>query len=570
MKASPHDASIETSGMALRGRAAVAAVALTLWGGRAFAQEAQLSPDLVARVDAIFARFDAEDAPGCAVGVVKDGELVLARAYGMADLEQGIALTPASIFELASESKHFTAAAVLVAAREGALSLDDDLRKHVPEIPDYGHTITLRQLLHHTSGIRDYGTLGLLSGINGYPRTADEALALLAEQRELNYRPGEHYSYSNSGYFLLGVALERATGRSLREFADEQLLAPLGMKDTHFADDRYAILPGRAEGHVRLRRGGLGRVGAPGEVVGAAGIVSTVEDLALWERAFHEGTIGGGIVPDLLVRGELNDGSVLPYAAGLVVEDFDGMPAVSHGGEGGGFGSFLLRFPDVGLSVICLSNRSGNGVPGLAWRTAVAFLYGPYREETLRRQTRSEPPAYVELPDEKLRRWAGSYRDPRTRSMRTVSVFNGSLVVQSGGGRSLLKPLSETRFRTPEPGQTVVADFRDDGLRIEVEGQHPSTFRRIELVDPAEVSLDDYAGAYQNEELRITWTFETRDGGLYFAGIGAPPEPLQPTTRDEFEHSAELRFTFERDDSGRVSSMLVHTDRVWALRFALK
>lgn len=553
--------------------------------------DAGLDPEIRAaiepRIDAIFAPFDSDASPGCAVGVVKDGELVFAKAYGMADLEQGTRLTPDSMIHLASESKHFTAAAVLLAARQGELALDDPVREHVPELPDSASAITLRHLLHHTSGLRDYGVLWALTGeIRPADQTATATLDLLSRQRALNFPPGTDYAYSNSGYFLLGLALERATGLSLPDFAQRYLFGPLGMDSTRFVDDPTAILPGRAEGHVRREDGGFGRIPGDREVVGPRGVASSIRELARWERLFHGKSHAGalaGLSAELLTPGRLDDGRddgrELDYAAGLVLEDFDGLLTVSHGGDGDGSSSLLLRFPEVPLSVLCACNLSGAGVPGLAWRTAIRFLYGVYAEETAALQTPSEPPVVVEPPADELARWAGTYRDRRTHAVQTVSVAGGNLVLRvgansersTGGGGIPLRPLEGGRFLGPEQGPTIEAVFRRDGrrdeMRLAIQGQPPVVWRRIEPIDPEAAPLADYAGEYWSDELLVPWTLDVRNGELRFAGIGAPEEPLEPILPDELLFGTDVRISFERDQTGRVVALHVHTDRVWDLRF---
>ncbi len=527
-----------------------------------------LPAETAAKIDAILAPFDSADSPGCALAVVKDGNMVYARARGMADLEHGIPLSPGSVFHLASESKQFTAAAVLLAASLGALCLDDEVRTYVPELPDEDSAITLRHLLYHTSGVRDYGTLWLLAGDDfADSHTAGRTLNLLAGQRQLNFAPGERFCYSNSGYFLLGLALARATGQSLRAFAQERLFGPLGMTHTRFVDQRGELVAGRAEGHVRRPGGGYARAVSNSEVVGARGVVSTIADLARWEGVYHDQVLGAPLTEGLLAPGRLKNGDVLPYAAGLVLEDFNGLLAASHGGVGDGSSAFLLRFPELRLSVICLANCADTETASLAWRAAVACVYGPYRGQAAKLQTPAPPPQFIELADARLRAWAGAYRDPRTRAVWRVSAHGGGLVLDAGHGRSLLRALAPDRFQAPGPGQRMEADFGDGFMRVDIEGQPPSTLHRVDLVLPADVSLGECAGDYHSEEVGVTWTLEVRDGALHFGGPGVPAEPFEPTVRDEFALGAELRVSFTRDLSGRIVSMSAHTDRVWDLRF---
>ena len=536
--------------------------------GTAGGQPLGLAGETAEKLNAVLAPFDSNESPGCAIAVVKNGHVVYAKACGMADLEHGIRLSIDSVFHLASESKQFTAAAVLTAAHRGALSLDDDVRVYIPELPDYGSTITLRHLLHHTSGLRDYTTLWLLAGDDHADlHTTDRTLALLADQRQLNFIPGTAYCYSNSGYFLLGVALARATGQSLRAFANEQLFVPLNMKHTRFVDDRGELISRRAEGHARRVDGGFGRFTSNSEVVGARGVVSTLGDLARWEGVFHDRTLGAALTEGLLAPGRLNRGDALPYAAGLVIEDFDGLTTVSHGGVSDGYSAFLLRYPELRLSVICLANCAQTGTASAAWRAAVTCIFGPYRDQALPLLSPQPAPVFIDLSDVQLNAWAGAYRDPRTRAVWRVFAQEGSLALDTGLVRWPLRPLATDRFQSPGPGQRIQAAFGDGTIRVEIQGQPPSTLERVDMVSPADVPLADYAGAYHSDELNVTWSLEVRKGSLRFAGYGTPAAPFDPTLTDEFALGAELRVSFARDSTGRVVSMSAHTDRVWNLQF---
>ena len=252
------------------------------------AASAVTAQEPTSRVDAVFADLDRQHSPGCVVGVFHDGEVLHSKGYGTANLEHGIPLLPESVVGLASESKQFVAALVTKEVGVGRLSLDDDVRKYVPELPDYGKTITIRHLLHHTSGLRDYSTLWLMAGQqDSDAHTAELTLDLLVRQRELNFSPGTDYSYTNSGYFLLGIILERVSGMRLQELAAAKLFEPAGMGDTRFRDDRHQLVERRASGHFR-RAGGFGRQTTNSQVVGAGGLLTTLEDLFQWERYLLE------------------------------------------------------------------------------------------------------------------------------------------------------------------------------------------------------------------------------------------------------------------------------------------
>jgi CubicO group peptidase (beta-lactamase class C family) len=265
---------------------AMTAVALGLsLAGHLSAQSSDTSAR--ARLDGVFAAYDRTDSPGCALGVYRDGQVAYTRGYGMANLELGAGITPQSVFDIGSTSKQFTATSILLLARQGKLSLDDDIRKYIPELPNYGKAITIRHILTHTSGLRDYLTLWNLAGVDDADLTTDDdALALIVRQRELNFAPGEQWLYSNSGFFLASIIVKRVSGQSLAQFAAEHIFKPLGMAHTRYNDDHMAIIPNRATGYAPRRGGGFATDMSNFEQTGDGGVQTSVEDLLRWDENF--------------------------------------------------------------------------------------------------------------------------------------------------------------------------------------------------------------------------------------------------------------------------------------------
>ncbi|HEV8253877.1 MAG TPA: serine hydrolase domain-containing protein [Vicinamibacteria bacterium] len=330
-----------------------------------------------AEIDRVFTDLDRPDSPGCALAVVRDGRAAYERGYGMANLEHRVAITPHTVFDIGSTSKQFTAAAVHLLAAEGRLSLDDDVRRWVPELPAYDTgRITVRHLLHHTSGIRDYLELMDLTGVRFEDVSTDEdALSLLSRQKAANFAPGAEYLYSNSGFFLLSIVVKRASGRSLRDFAAERIFAPLGMRETHFHDDHAMVVPNRATGYERGEGASFKIDMSNFEQTGDGGVYTTVEDLLRWDGNFYEPVVGGPrLLEGLLRPGTLRDGQPLKYASGLSVDAYRGLKTVSHGGSWAGYRAELLRFPDERLSVICLCNVSDARPSRRAREVAGLFL----------------------------------------------------------------------------------------------------------------------------------------------------------------------------------------------------
>lgn len=346
---------------------------------------AQQTAATSSEVDAIFATWDEAGSPGCALGVVEDGELTYERGYGFANLDWDIPIATDTVFYVGSVSKQFTAAAIALLAGEGRIDLDDDIREHFPEMPEYERVITVRNLVHHTSGLRDIYTLMALAGIRIEDVFTDEqAIALIAAQRQTNFAPGDEYLYSNSGYFLLAQLVERVSGKTLREFAEERIFGPLGMNDTHFHDrpshivERRAISyqpgggdpePGAGVGDFRVSY--LGNF----DKVGAGGLYTTVNDLLLWDRNFYTGDVGGAAFLDLIhSRGVLTDGKQLTYAFGLAIDDYRGLRTVSHGGSMMGFKAAYLQFPEQRFSVIVTCNLGPINPMPLVQRVADIYL----------------------------------------------------------------------------------------------------------------------------------------------------------------------------------------------------
>jgi CubicO group peptidase (beta-lactamase class C family) len=365
--------------MRMRPRRSLAAIVLALAALPAGAAAQTTAPD--PRIDRLFAQWDKPGSPGCAVGVVRDGKLVYERGYGMANLDYDIPSSPRMVYYVGSVSKQFTAAVVGLLALEGKIGLDDDVRKYVPELPDYraryGVPVTIRHLVHHTSGLRDIYTLMSLAGLRLEDVMTDEAaLSLIARQQELNFPPGSEFLYSNSGYWLLGQIVERVTGRSLRVVADERIFTPLGMTNTHFHDDPGHVMKHRAMSYEMDGAGGY-RIGylQNFDKIGAGGLYSTVEDLAKWDANYYSRAVGGDALQALIhTRGVLTKGDTIPYAFGNNVDSYRGLRVDDHGGSMMGYKAHLLRFPDQRLSVIETCNLGSINPGPIARQVAEVFV----------------------------------------------------------------------------------------------------------------------------------------------------------------------------------------------------
>jgi CubicO group peptidase (beta-lactamase class C family) len=364
-----------------RRRVILAAVVLASFDASfAKAQGGRVLPDSTVRaIDALFAPYAHSGSPGCAVGVYQNGAVTFARGYGFADLNHDVPITAATRFTVGSVSKQFTAASIALLAQSGRISLDDDVRKYVPEIPAYQAPVTIRHLVHHTSGVRDFWELVTLAGWrpdDGY--TADDMLNLAAHQKGLNFTPGAEYRYSNTGYLLLGLVVRRVTGQSLRAFADSAIFRPLGMRETLFLDDHTEIVPRRAPAYAPAGAGFHIDVWN-NDIVGQGGIVTSIADLQKWDENFYDARVGGkSLIAQLQTPGTITGSGPMTYAFGLSIETYRGMQLVQHTGSTGGYRAALYRFPDAHTSVAMLCNVSTANTGQLALRMSDAVLGGRF------------------------------------------------------------------------------------------------------------------------------------------------------------------------------------------------
>jgi CubicO group peptidase (beta-lactamase class C family) len=437
------------------------------------ALQGQASPD-ASIADSIFAEWDREGSPGCAVGAYQAGETVLARGYGEANLDWGLPITASTVFYSGSVSKQFAAATAALLHLDGTLDLDADIRSYVPELPPYDPPVTVRHLVHHTSGVRDiYGLIALAGGRVPDAWTDEEYLALLARQGELNFDPGQEYLYSNGAYYLLTTAIERSSGQRLDEVARELIFRPLGMDDTHFHQDRERIVPRRAMSYGGNREEGFRQAYLGNfDKAGAGGLYTTIQDLAAWDRNFETGEVGGEDFLKLIHSpGVLNSGDSLTYAFGLQIGEWEGYRTVGHGGSFMGFRADFVRFPDEGLTVAALCNLGGIDPGPLTRRTARAILGGsPAAEEDDRSVAPSDEDvaAPVEPSGAPLRSFAGSYYAPDV---------GGRILIRWTGSRLRMEAAS---LDEPTDLEWISGNrFRAGTLRLdfEVDGGIPAAFR---------------------------------------------------------------------------------------------
>ncbi len=520
-----------------------------------------LAPAERAGVDAVFAQYTKAGSPGCALGIFRNGAILAAKGYGLASLENEVPITPQTVFDIGSTSKQFTAFAILLLAQQGKLSLDDNVRKFLPELPDYGKPITLRHLITHTSGLRDYTALFAMAGVPEQNLTSDQdALALIARQTRLNFAPGEEWDYSNTGFFLLSQVVKRASGKSIREFSQENIFKPLGMNSTQIFDWHGLVIAHRATAYsYDDDRKSFAVEMSNFEQAGDGSVQTSIEDLLRWDENFYTGKVGGA---DLLRRmqivGRLNNGQEHGYADGLFLATYRGLPVVRHGGAWAGYRAELLRFPRQHTSVAVLCNVAQSNPSALADRVADVVLAPVLAPKP---QDSAAQVKAVNMPQDWLRARDGWYRNAAGEYRRIV-FKDGKLFTGLKGAVELVV-VSENSFRPK--GSDVTVTFNETGLSMQSPGRLAAAFAYVKPGPPTD--LEQFAGKYFSAELQNTWEFRVKDGQLTLdaKGVFDTPEALEPVGEDTFTVAGgEVRFVRK---PGEATKAIVSVARVRGMEF---
>ena len=526
------------------------------------------------KVDQIFAPVNKPDSPGCAVGVIKDARLIYEHAYGSANLELETPLTTKSTFNVGSISKQFTALSILILAQQGKLSLDDSVRKYIPEVPDFGAPITLRHFIHHTSGLRDFLEMLEMAGRrNGDVETEKDVLDMVSRQRTLNHKPGEEYLYTNTGYLLLSIVVKRVAGKPLSEFAEENIFKPLGMTHTRFSDDHTALIPGLVDAYLPKTGGGFRKWMPRHDLVGSSNLFTTVEDLARWDQNFYDKKVGGALIDQMLTPGTLNDGTKLDYAFGLILSAYKGLPAVVHAGSSMGYQGTLLRFPGQHFSVAVLCNVRGLNPDGVARSVADVYLADQIK---LPAPNGLGPPTVpvnpIKLSAAELSRFAGLYWNPVSDIVRTVQVKDDKLMyARAPGNESELVPLGDNRFLMAGVRNRVEITFKTSGNSMQMifaeSGARPSVFELVKAPSYTVKQVIEFGGKYFCPELDTTYTLTPKENQLMFQTGNWGDFLLTARFVDSFANPAEMgSLVFIRDSRKRVSGFIIRSGKVRNLR----
>ena len=521
------------------------------------------------------------DSPGCAVIVIDDGRIVLKRGYGIANMDTGLPITTATAFNIESVSKQFTAACIALLVEKGEISLDDDIRKYLPEIPTYECPVKIRHLIHHSSGIRDFEILRFLKGISlDDPCSERELLDLIARQKQLNFRPGDTERYTNSGYFLLGVIIKRVTGMSVGQYAEKHIFGPLGMTHTSYHYDPIRTGGNLAVPHVSDSDGKYHakHVALDANDFGYGGIHTTVEDLYLWDQNFFRNKTGGDNFNALMMTcGTTNKGDTLNYAFGLRISDYMGLRTVSHGGGSLGYNAFMLRFPERKFSVICLANYPLN-TSTLCYKIADLCL-SIQREKT---EPVPAPQTVADVDPATYAGYEGIYRmDDGTTFI--ISTSDNRLFIQQPGARPVeLHPKSTTEYFLKGINLEVSFSPDENGTISKLvchQNGHQGSARRLNRRPLSGDQLSEYEGQYYSDELNVALGVYVNHGQLC---LKAPRVPdifqfnfSDPDGANVLKHMVDDQFMrsygtieFSRDGNGRIAGFALHAgDNLKNLKF---
>jgi CubicO group peptidase (beta-lactamase class C family) len=514
-----------------------------------------------ARVDSMFAAETAPDAPGAAVVVIQHGDVVYRRCFGLASLEHGVPITNETVFNLASVTKQFTALAVLLLERDGKLHLDDDIHKYFPELPEYNATVTLRNLMHHTSGLWEYGTMfRYYGGHNPVDYTSiQDVLALLKGQDQLLFAPGSQWVYCNTNYALLGELVARVTGESLASWTKKRIFGPLEMKHTLFLDDCFQVIPHLADCYYE-NDDVYYRDPRNSDVVGEGYLYSTIDDMAFWLDNFRQHTVGGdSLIEKMFQKSKLNDGNESFYGYGLGIEERDGKRIIGHSGQTGSFNTMMIYVPEDEIGIAILANNGHIRAEPLAYQILDIF-YG--KEKTQEKPVfASQPEPLVSFNPADKDVYGGAYLIDGTPMKLFVSCEEKGLYgIFDGRGSDFFYPLSDSQFVNGLRNVSFImyfnADRRPQRIMLDIKGDTMWASRIDPPITTPEQLAADYAGEYYSDALGIAYNVSLDGDKLVIRHHRYSDRPLEPTDKDEFVGSIGI-VRFSRNEQGLVEALAI-------------
>ena len=546
----------------------ISTAAILLISLHSFAQIHPIDKNKIEAIDLLFKKWDSPNSPGAAIGIIQNGKMLYSKGYGSANLEHDVPNTSQTAFSIASNSKQFTAACIILLSQQGKLDLNQSLYSIFPEFPEYAKTISIRNLLHHTSGLRDYAQLAYLSGLRPDDFYNDkDIMKWLVSQKGLNFPAGKEHLYSNSGYWLMGRIVQKVSGLSLAKFAQQQIFKPLGMSNTQFLDNNSTLVKNRASGYAPIRSGGFMNLISTQENVGAGGIFATVEDIKKWDDEFYKHTVFKNTFWKLMTtQGVLNNGEILDYASGLELKKYKGLKTIDHGGRDPGYWSNIIRFPEQKFTVVVFTNRSDAVATPLSHQIADIFLKDKFIKKIEQTAPKKEL-KIIRLSNKTLEKYVASYWNEENKESSKVFLKNDTLMFQRNP-RSIhpMVPIANNTFKllnTPPVFDVQVLFEKTEKnylLNIAVNGEKGAPFKVYSNKD-----LEFFLGKYYSKEVDAYYEFKMEESNIRLYINGSISVPLRQV-KDDFFTSPMCDFQFKKVN-GKITEFTVETPRVKGLQF---
>ena len=525
---------------------------------------------VTSQIDELFAKWDQLDSPGAAVIIIRDGEVIHEKGYGSAQLEYDLPITPTTIFHVASVSKQFTTMSILLLADEGKLSLDEDIQHYLPWVPQFDHNITIRHLIHHTSGLRDQWALLRLAGWRmDDVITTEHIKKMVRHQRDLNFPPGEEHLYSNTGYTLMAEIIQQVTGKSLREFARERIFEPLDMNRTHFHDDHQEIVPDRAYSYSENENSGYQKSILSYANIGATSLFTTVEDLAKWLVNFDQQLVGNAKVMERMhERYVLNNGETISYAGGVSYTEHRGLQMIGHGGADAGFRSYCGRFAEHNLGIVILSNLATCNPGSLAKKIGEICLSEHLDKPSPEKQNADLPPA----DSEEMKQCTGTYVLSPYGLIRVSYSESGFTIKRGKQSPVKLIPDGGLNFKVEGRDQQVSFKQDDAGKITSLEYILPGrtlNAQKKQMPCMSRDELTEFEADYFSPELRTTYSFVAEDGKLVMKHQRHEDTEIVPLDENTFMGKGRRpgKIMFKEDSAGQIMGFELTAGRIRNVKF---
>lgn len=548
-------------------------IALSILGIFIQARSQALPDSTIKKINALFSGWDKTSSPGFAIGVIRNDSLIYSKGYGMANLEYGIPISPQTIFHMASVSKQFTAYSIVLLADKGKLQLEDDIHKYLPWFPDLKEKITIRHLLNHTSGIRDQWQLLAIGGTRlDDVITQEQIVKVLSKQQALNFKPGEQYMYSNSGFTMLAEIVKSVTGQTLRQFTDSAIFKPLGMNDTHFHDDYTEIVKNRAYSYDRDKESQFSNAILSYSNAGATSLFTNINDLSKWVINFYSPVAGTkATINQLVQNGKLNNGKEISYALGIAHDRYHGWTQYSHSGGDAGYRTWLTVFPDFKMGFLLFSNLGDADIYGRTYRLVDLFIRDSTTNKIANSDNKVDTTKAIVKDESRIKNLSGEFIG-EDGARFSFKLRDHKLFWERNGNSDLLYPGIKDSFyvaKSPEvvfvfgmdkDKGTIVNEYWPDGKRL--------LFKYINK-EPTSQQLKEYTGTYHSSELDCNYSIVLKDSSLLLTSTKYENSKLSFVGKNDLftDYWWMHHLKVIRDKTSKIIGFEVNDGRVMRVRF---